>query len=144
MQHIFSKKMQVFLPKLFFLVLFTCISWATQAQSEIQTATQYLTENATKHKLLKQDIDRMTVSSAYLSPTTGWYHVYFNQTFESVEVYNSLMNLVVKDGQVQHTTGSFVSNIEALANLAPISVSPIQALQKAALDANLPINDPIH
>ncbi|HAK77666.1 MAG TPA: hypothetical protein DCM71_12325, partial [Runella sp.] len=143
MQHIFSKKMQVFLPKLFFLVLFTCISWATQAQSEIQTATQYLTENATKHKLLKQDIDRMTVSSAYLSPTTGWYHVYFNQTFESVEVYNSLMNLVVKDGQVQHTTGSFVSNIEALANLAPISVSPIQALQKAALDANLPINDPI-
>ncbi|AYQ33253.1 T9SS C-terminal target domain-containing protein [Runella sp. SP2] len=135
--------MQVSLPKLFFFALFTCLSWATQAQNEIQTATQYLTENATKHKLLKQDIDRMTVSSAYLSPTTGWYHIYFNQTFESVEVYNSLLSLVVKDGQVQHTTGSFVPNIEALVNQAPISVSPIQALQKAALEANLPINTPI-
>ncbi|WP_084332126.1 M36 family metallopeptidase [Runella limosa] len=143
MQHIFFQKVQVFLPKLFFLVLFTCISWAIQAQNEIQTATQYLTENATKHKLLKQDIDRMTVSSAYLSPTTGWYHIYFNQTFESVEIYNSLLSLVVKDGQVQHTTGSFVPNIEALVNQAPISVSPIQALQKAALEANLPINTPI-
>jgi len=48
------------------------------AQTEIVIAKQYLKDNAPRLKLLDADINEMTVSSAYMSPTTGWYHVYFN------------------------------------------------------------------
>lgn len=116
-------------------ILFLILSGSNlQAQTEIFTAKQYLKDNATKHKLVDADINEMTVSSAYLSPTTGWYHVYFNQNYQSIEVYNSMINMVLQKNQVQHTVGNFVQNIASkanTANLQSITLSPLQAFQKA-------------
>lgn len=115
-----------------------------QAQTEIITAKQYLKDNTTKHKLVDADINEMTVSSAYLSPTTGWYHVYFNQNYQSIEVYNSMINMVLQKNQVQHTVSNFVQNIASktnTVNIQSISLSPLQALQKATSHLKLTASD---
>ncbi len=127
-----------------FLLAFTSLS--LKAQTEIATAKSFLTENSTKYKLAKRDIDEMKISSAYLSPTTGWYHIYFNQTYKDIDVFNALLNVTMKNGQVVHTTNSFVENLDI--NLASIntfspktSITPIRAIERAAEHLNLSTSD---
>ncbi|MEA5459675.1 M36 family metallopeptidase [Arcicella sp. LKC2W] len=126
------------LPIMLFLSFFIS-SLTLKAQTEIETAKRYLTDNTTKHQLISSDIDEMVVSSAYLSPTTGWYHVYFNQTYQSIEVYNGMLNLTLKNGQVVYVANNFVQNIaqKATINLKAISLTPTQALSKALMKVGL-------
>ena len=131
-----------------FIVLFSVIFGLSvnysQAQTEITTAKQYLRDNAQKQKLIESDINEMTVSSAYLSPTTGWYHVYFNQNYQSIEVYNSMINMVLQQNQVQHTVSNFIPNIATKTNtnnFQSLTLSPLQALQKATIHLNLTASD---
>ena len=120
-------------------ILFTRI----QAQIEIATAKTYLTQNAAKQRLTTSDINDMSVSSAYLSPTTGWYHIYFNQTYQSVEVYNGLLNVTLNNGQVGYVTNNFVSNLASKipTGLVSTKITSLQALQKAATSVNLIANN---
>lgn len=128
---------------LFFFIFSLSIDY-TQAQTAIATAKQYLRDNAQKQKLVESDINEMTISSAYLSPTTGWYHVYFNQNYQSIEVYNSMINMVLQQNQVQHIVGNFIPNIASKANVnnfQSLSLSPLQALQKATTHLKLTASD---
>lgn len=123
------------------IVLFLSLFYAfsSQAQTEIETAKKYLSDNTIQYKLLPSDINEMVISSAYLSPTTGWYHVYFNQTYQSIEVYNGMLNLMIKDGQVQYVANRFIQNIseKTSVNLKQLSVTPTQALNKTLVKLGL-------
>ncbi|MFN8347474.1 MAG: M36 family metallopeptidase [Spirosomataceae bacterium] len=137
-QSIFSNN--CFLPKTIFALLLLFVSVSVKAQREVDIAKRYLTENAALHKLVSSDIDEMVISGAYLSPTTGWYHVYFNQTFQSIEIYNGLLNVTIKgDNVVVHVANNFVVDIASKAIGKPenLNLTPVQALQKAALNVNL-------
>jgi hypothetical protein len=123
----------------FFFILGTL---TVHAQGEINTAKAYLLANASKEKLAPSDVNDMNVSSAYLSPTTGWYHIYFNQTYQDIEVYNALFNVTMKNGQVVHTTHSFIDNLST--RLASVNttntqstLSAVQAIGRAAQHLNL-------
>lgn len=142
MKKTFARKWGSFLPKITLVAFLTLLSISLYAQTEITTAKNYLTANAAKQKLSAGDINEMIVSSAYLSPTTGWYHIYFNQTYQSVEVYNGLLNTVIKDGQVAYVTSNFIENIASKAPVPAASLSPVQALQKAALAVNMTASEP--
>ncbi len=123
-----------------FLLAFTSIS--LKAQTEIATAKNYLSDNLTKYKLTKGDVSDMTVSSSYLSPTTGWYHIYFNQTYQNVEVYNALLNVTMKNGEVVQANSTFEENIAIRlmgvnANSVQGKLTPSQAIERAAQHLNL-------
>jgi hypothetical protein len=139
MKHIFQIKNQGLLANIIFTLLLAFLSSSVQAQTEIATAKNYLTANAIREKLSATDIAEMSVSSAYLSPTTGWYHVYFNQTYQSVEVYNGLISVTLNNGQVGYVANSFVANLasQVPTGLVFTKISPIKALQKAAASVNL-------
>ncbi|MFN3489614.1 MAG: M36 family metallopeptidase [Emticicia sp.] len=118
-------------------------SISTYAQKEIEIAKNYLTANAAKQNLTAADMNEMQISSAYLSPTTGWYHVYFAQTHQSVEVYNALLNLTLKNGNVEYVTSSFVQNLAGKVTVSPLKekLSPVQAIRNAAMSRNLTISN---
>ena len=144
MKHFYFTSFNYLKVTFLFVILFTNLSLHSQAQVEIATAKQYLSSNATKFKLTELDVIEATTSSAYLSPTTGWYHVYLNQTYQSIEVYNSLLNLVLVDNQVQNAAGNFIPNIASKVNsntLNVINLSPLQALQNAAVHLQLTPSD---
>jgi Fungalysin metallopeptidase (M36)/Fungalysin/Thermolysin Propeptide Motif len=121
---------------LLFIILFVQLSFA---QTEIDIAKTHLQKNTQQLNLSSQDINEMVVSSAYLSPTTGWYHVYFNQTFQSIEVYNAMLNAVVQNGQVAYSNNNFVADLPSKIPAVSFasSINPMQAIQKAAENLNL-------
>lgn len=118
--------------------VFTTIA---QAQSEIATIKSYLTNVVERKEKAKStdlmslsatDINEMKVSSAYLSPSTGWFHAYFNQTYKGIEVYNALLNVTLKDAQVVNTVNQFVPNVQLFQLSEKPTVKPVEAIQNAA------------
>jgi Fungalysin metallopeptidase (M36)/Fungalysin/Thermolysin Propeptide Motif len=135
---------------LFKLLITTFLSipcFIAKAQTEVAIARNYLNQNANNEKLSTADVARMEVSSAYLSPTTGWYHIYFKQMYESIEVYNGMLSTTIKDGNVAYVASSFVPNLDnsiqqnssitTQLSSGKTQISPVQALQIAATNVNL-------
>jgi extracellular elastinolytic metalloproteinase len=79
-------------------------------------------------RLSTNDIEHMIVSSAYLSPTTKWHHFYFNQTHEEIEVYNALLNVVIKEGKIAHLVNQFIPKIEKKVAPPSPAIAPIDAI----------------
>lgn len=129
------------------LLLFTLIiSLTLHAQKEVEKIKTYLKANAARYQLTTKDIDEMGISSAYLSPTTGWYHVYFNQMYKAIEVHNGLLNATIVNDNVAHIANSFITNIATRVpgDSIGILLSPVNALAKAAQSLNLthnPVNN---
>ena len=120
--------------KIFFFLCFVFTSFVVKAQTQVDVAKNYINQNYTVQKLSGADITEMKISSAYLSPTTGWYHVYFNQTYQSVEVYNALMGITLQNSQVQYLTHSFVKDLDTKIPkdaLKGNKITPLQAIQNA-------------
>ncbi len=119
--------------KFSFFAAFFFISISVTAQKEVALANTYLKENVGKYNLTSNDIADMQVSSQYLSPTTGWYHIYFNQAFKNVEVLNSLIGITIKNDKVVNTASNFINNLATkIENKSIVEVvTPIDALQKA-------------
>ena len=126
-----------------FWVVIGCLGqYAAHAQNEVETARNYLQTNFEKYRLVSTDVSDMRISSAYLSPTTGWYHVYFNQNHQGVDVYNAIANVVINQGNVSYSNTSFVRNIAAQANFDKPVISPLQALGAVAADLKLSLGQP--
>jgi hypothetical protein len=128
-----------FKSKLAFASLFLLLTFTLQAQTEVETSKTYLSQNAQKYNLAPTDIENLTVSSSYLSPSTGWHHVYFMQKYKNIEVYNGLLNLTLQNGTVQYVGNAFVPNlVEAIDNASLTrNVTPAEAIEKAALHKSL-------
>lgn len=104
------------------------------AQKEAEKIKTYLQANANKHHLSANDVKEMTISSQYLSPTTGWYHVYYNQVYQSIEVYNGILNATFVKDRVEYVGNNFVENIatKVPAGGTGFQQSPLSAVNKAA------------
>ncbi len=139
MNKLYKQKNQGIVVKIVFAFLLIFFSISIQAQKEIDISKQYLSDNATKQNLSAADIAEMSVSSAYLSPTTGWYHIYFNQMYQSVEIYNGILGVTLKNGQVGYVANSFVTNLDLQvpAGLISTKITPLEALKIAATSVNL-------
>jgi hypothetical protein len=118
-----------------------CITLA-YAQREVDIAQNYLYKNINKHNLSTSALNGMKVSSAYRSPTTGFYHVYFKQTYQSIEVYNALLNVVVKDDNVGYVSHTFLPNIGSQVNFNTPVISPLQAIGKVADELKISLGQP--
>ncbi|MBA4853001.1 M36 family metallopeptidase [Emticicia sp. BO119] len=139
-KHLFSENS--IYKKCCLLLFALTLSITLHAQKEAEKIKTYLRANADKYQLSVKDIDEMSISSAYLSPTTGWYHVYFNQTYQSIDVHNGLLNATIVNDNVAHIANNFVANIAARIqrDSSGILLSPLGALTKAAQSLNLTHN----
>ncbi|GAB4046404.1 M36 family metallopeptidase [Spirosoma litoris] len=109
------------------------------AQVEVETARKYVLSTLEQQKLTAADVNGLVVSSAYRSPTTGWYHVYFNQGYQSVEVYNRVMSIVLIGGQVAALNHNFIPGINLLPRTSALkgAITPFDALRKATANVGL-------
>ena len=94
-----------------FLAIFT-ITNAVAQQAEIEAAKNYLKKYQEKYRLSDSDLNNITVKDAYFSKTTGIYHIYFGQKHQSIEVFNGICNVAIKDGNLVSVANSFVPNIQ--------------------------------
>ncbi len=127
----------------FYLLLITfALPIVVYAQKEVEKVKTYLKANAAQYHLSGKDIDEMGISSAYLSKSTGWYHVYFVQKYQSIEVYNGILNSILVKDNVANITNNFVADIASKVPSAPalIPLSPLEAIGKAASSLKLSAN----
>ncbi|MCY7290728.1 MAG: M36 family metallopeptidase [Ferruginibacter sp.] len=126
----FSKTTFNIMVKLLLIIFISFSTFNAVAQKEVAFTKQYLNENTQKYNLSLLDITDMKVTSEYLSPTTGWYHIYFNQTLQSIDVYNAVLGITIKDNKVAYAANSFVGS---LVDKMPVSNDAIALSAKDAL-----------
>lgn len=127
--------LQVFLPCLL------CASLAAQSSSvpPRETALRFLQQNAPKMGLSAADVSDVRVSSEYRTKHNGVTHVWVEQQYAGIPVYNALIGLnVLPNNDVRHVSHRLVANLAAKVNTTAPSLSAYKAMEMAM--ANLGFN----
>ena len=112
---------------LFFLVPMLAIS-----QNPEQKIQAYLNANLAKSGLTTQDVSDWIIESKLNSTSTGIDNYFVKQRFQGTEVFNSISNFWVKNGEVINVAGeNFVPNLAQKINTTNPSLNAIQALNSA-------------
>ncbi len=130
-------------------LLILCCVLSMSAQNQHELLQKFLEQHHQQQGLTKDDIANWEVTSQHISNTSGATHLYFHQTYQGIPIINGVANVAIKDGAIKSMGNRLVSNLKArIQNTAP-SLSPQQAIEKAAqalqLDApqNLRALEPI-
>ncbi|MBD3582326.1 T9SS-dependent M36 family metallopeptidase [Flavobacterium selenitireducens] len=112
---------------LFFLV--PLLGMSQNAEQKIQA---YLNANLAKSGLTAQDVSDWVVESKLNSKATGIDNYFVKQRFSGTEVFSSVSNFWLKNGQVIHVAGeNFVQNVSQKINTTTPSLNAVQALNSA-------------
>ncbi|MCH9650079.1 MAG: M36 family metallopeptidase [Deltaproteobacteria bacterium] len=104
----------------------------------LASATQYLENNRQQLGLSASDIEDVEVVNQYTSRHTGVSHVYFQQRYQGIKVYNALLNLnITADGKVISVGNRFVANLGQSVVSGRVLLSPQEAVERAAADLGM-------
>lgn len=102
-----------------------------QIQPQIDVAARYITLQSAQWGYSDKDIKDVIVSDAYQSSNKA-YHVYFNQRFQGVEVYNALVNIhILPTGKVFYSTHGFIADLSSKIQGTKPSIDQRQAVLNA-------------
>lgn len=130
--------MRVLTFRLLAVLLFSIAYSTSFAQTGLQTANRYLSENAAKFNITPDVQWRI---SDEFTDANGITHVYYLQTNQGIDVDIQLVGIHVKDGEIFHSTGDFFTEIARAARTE--SISATQALQIALADRELTSDAPL-
>ena len=126
-------------------ILFTLLvagCWAF-GQQERQLVQDYLTENSAQWGLTEADISDWIVTDNVLSKHNGVRHLYIQQTHNGLPVFNAVANANIYQGRVFSMGNRFVPQLAKQVNASTPALSPVQAVEAAALSLGIQPNGPI-
>jgi hypothetical protein len=117
--------------------LLPVIGFSQAAKQKIQT---YLNDNHVKMGLTTDDVTGWFVESTANSESTKIDNYYIKQRVGGIDVYNSIINVWMKNGKVLDVVGQFVGNASHKINAAVPSLQVLDALSaaKTLLEVNNP------
>ena len=116
------------------------IAWAQSAQ--IQTARQYLQQNADRFGITGSALDEAVVTDAYTSTRSGVTHVYFQQNRGGIEVADARITVNVKrNGSVLLAGGAFNPTVGTSQRSAAPSLSAQDAVATAVSHLGLTLTE---
>jgi extracellular elastinolytic metalloproteinase len=117
---------------LMFLCFFGTISAQNAYTEQTSIALKYLTDHALDLGLSVDDVRDVRVTDAYQTKHNGVTHVYVQQQYAGIPVYNGLFSLNVdKNGKVWHVGHRFTQDLGKQVNTTLPSLSAIKALEIA-------------
>lgn len=117
------------------LVAFLATGLMAQNRTARESALRFLQENPAQFELTKSDVADVKVVREYRSNNNGITHVWVQQQYHGIPVFNALFGLHVKDdGKVYHLGHRFVNQLDRRINTDLPSVSAAQALELAMND----------
>lgn len=109
------------------------ISAQSSPTSPRQTALRFLQENPVKFGLTAADVADVRVTDEYLSKNNGITHVWVQQQYAGIPLFNGLFGLHVKpDGGVAHLAHRFVPELSSKINTTLPSLGAAKAVEMAA------------
>lgn len=107
---------------------------AQSTRTPRQIAFDYLKTNANALNLNPEDVADVRISDEYQSAHNGLTHVWLQQQYRNIPVYNALFGLHVGAGdQVFHTGHRFIDNLAQRVNTHLPSLNAAKALEMAIL-----------
>jgi extracellular elastinolytic metalloproteinase len=106
----------------------------TPGASARETALRFLQTQPGTFGLQPSDVGDVRVTDEYVSKNNGLTHVWVQQQYAGIPVYNALFGLHVRpDGQVFHQAHRFVADLKTKINVTAPSLSAAQAVEMAKL-----------
>ncbi len=124
-------------------ILFLFPSFAQAQQDALETARRYLSEHPQQYGLSEADLADVVVSSQYTDAHNGVTHLYLVQRHAGIEVYNGVLNVHLKDGEVLLAKSRFVSKLAARVRSTTPALPPEMAVQAVARALDLPLTEPL-
>lgn len=97
----------------------------------------YLDDKKSDFDFKDRDLEQLVINNEYYSENTEVTHVYVNQTFEGVRIFNAISSIAIKDGKVFYYANRFLNDISNKVNAPSPSSSPVSAIQKVAMQLEL-------
>jgi len=131
---------------LFFVVcILSAYGGFAQSQSKaLETAQKYIQAHHASWNLTQSDITNWVVTDQYTSKHNGLTHIYLRQQHANIPLPQANLSLhVMPNGTVLNPNCRFISNLSQRINTTQPSLSPNQAISKAAENCKLQSNDVI-
>lgn len=117
---------------LFFLgiVLFAHNGFSQNALTESEYGSKiqmYLDQEKENYNLSSSDIADLSISKEFYSKKTKITHVYVNQRYQGINIFNAISSVAIKDNSVFYYANNFISDIASRVN----TVSPLINAQAA-------------
>ena len=106
----------------------------SQYGSKIQT---YLEQEKESYNLSISDISDLSVSKEFYSQKSKITHVYVNQRFQGINIYNAISSVAVLDNSVFYYANNFIGNIGDRVNTVTPQINAETAIERAAAQLNL-------
>lgn len=97
----------------------------------------YLNQNRETYGLTVSDISDLTVDKEFFSKNTKITHVYVNQRYQGISIFNAISSVAIKGNVVFYYANSFIGNINQRINTTSPQLTAQQAIQRAAATLNL-------
>lgn len=97
----------------------------------------YLIKNQANYNLTDNDIQDLYVSNAYFSESTKINHVYINQRYQGIEIFNAVSSVAIKDDAVFYYANNFISKINQKVNTTTSQINAQRAIENAVSQLNL-------
>ena len=124
---------------LLFLVYLSLTIFVNAQNNDNAIAKQLVAKNAAAIGLSPDDLNNYIVSSSYFNTTGGNQMVYLLQGYKGLPVWNQMLVLAFKDGQLISKAGSFLANMEKLTGsvAAAPSVTPADAVRTSITESKV-------
>ena len=102
-------------------------------QQQIDLSKSYIKTHIADWKLSATDIEDIVVENAYETKHNGVTHVYYQQRYKGIPIFNAIFNVnLLPNGEVFHVGNRFHTDIEKAVNGTQATVSPEDAILAAA------------
>ena len=113
---------------LLLMILSSSLGFSQDMKAKIQS---YLEQNKTTLKLTSQDISDWFIESDGNSDVTKIDNYFIKQRYQTIEIYNAVSNVWVKNGEVINVANRFLPNISQKVNTTTPSLNVLDGLNKA-------------
>lgn len=108
-------------------------------QDYMKKIQNYLEKNQSTYRLDSKDYSNLTIYDQYYTKALEVEHVYAIQKINDIPVFNGIGNFAFKNNEIIYFANSFQSHIQKRVNVATPTLTPAQAVAKAAQQLGLEI-----
>ena len=92
----------------------------------------YLDDRKLDFNFQEKDTEQLIVKNEYYSEDSGITHVYINQTYEGIAIFNAISSIAIKENRVFHFANGFLININEKVSATSPSQTPVAAITSLA------------
>lgn len=101
----------------------------------------YLNEINAQYDFVDRDLEELYINDLYYSKNTGITHLYINQYYNNIKIYNAIASVALKNDKVFYFANRFLNNIETRINTINPTIEATSAINQLINELQLGNNN---